>query len=94
MGVNICVVNDEMEDHPDWDYGRFAGDKEVDSILSSVGRKTKMVGHEIDCMYLSRPEHVIDFRMALSKHFDYNEDRWELMCDLLEDPEWWLYFSY
>ena len=94
MGVNITIVDKNFNEHPDWDWMRYAGDREVDSILSSVGREEVMHGHWTDGMFRSRPHDVETLRTALSQHFDYNEERWKQMCDILEDPKWWLHFSY
>ena len=96
MGVNIYLVDMRSgEDIVGWDSCRSAGDKEVLSVLASVGFTSHTHAHPYDCVSFERPTCVEDFRTALHKAINYNTERWDQMCDLLAgDEHRGLYFSY
>ena len=93
MGLNLLVVDKDEQDHPDWDWGRFAGDREIPDILQECHHHHIMFGHPPDEERGVRPEDVEGFRKALLSHFDYNVDRWQQLCDILKDERWWIRFS-
>ena len=98
MGVNICIIDARTgEEVPEWDDLRYAGDREVFSVLTAAGYTslTLLGGDPFDGVSLERPTDVEHFRGLLHATLDYNSDRWDQMCDLLAaDENRGLYFSW
>jgi len=94
VGVNVCLYRGECERHPAWDVMRHSGDREMWEILNKCGADRKRVGHEWDGVWHERPRDVGEFRNAMIAAHPENEARWRKMADILEDPEWWIYFGY
>jgi hypothetical protein len=96
MGVNIHILDKKTgQDVPEWDSLRYGGDRDVFSVLSTVGYVSVTHGDPRDGVSIERPEDVEAFREALHSAFDFNRDRWDHMCDLLAaDENRGLYFSW
>ena len=94
MGINVYVQTLEHEHHPEWDTGRFSGDRELPDILSALPHAQATLGDERDCEFVYRPADVETFRAAMLARFDWNHERWNQLADLLMDDRWWIYFSY
>lgn len=96
MGVNIYIVDARtFTDVDGWDSDRFSGDRDVMDVLGEVGYTSTPYGHPTDLMTSERPKDVEAFRAALLAKFDFNQERWNRMCDLLAaDENRGLYFSW
>ena len=95
MGINVHIQTVDDQDHPDWDWIRHAGDRDVPTIIEENGGTIA---------YPEKPEWGDDWRLFRPKDFaalraakwpDCNEARWVQLVDILEgDGKWWLHYSY
>ena len=90
MGINLCLQTLSCKDHPDWDWGRHAGDKEF--VKLSFDLPTIRSGHDGE---YTRPTDFAVWRAAVEKAELPNPGRHEKFLDLLEaDENYWIYVSY
>lgn len=93
MGIHVSIYreksNRELQEHSTWDWTRYAGDREIPHVLDNIG-KVRLYSNR---GYV-RPVDVEAFRVALHEVNDFNQKRWDELAEILEDPQWWLYFSY
>ncbi|RXR28978.1 hypothetical protein [Sphingobium fluviale] len=90
MGLNIMLMTPEGSYHPDWDDGKFAGDREACGLICGLPNIQEWI-NEIDARY--RPYDFAAWRAAPWP--DDNPDRWSHLIDLLEaDERYWINFSY
>ncbi len=95
MNISIWDTDADEELLDGWDSGRYAGDREVFSVLCDVGYVSKTLGDPRDCRSVERPNSVSEFRRALHARLHLNAERWDTMCDLLEaNQARGLYFSW
>ena len=97
MGVNIHIQTTEGDDHPDWDWIRYGGDKEFVRAFFSSGVEHKTwtpLGFPYsDDRCLHRPDDIAAFR-AFAAVQD-NPERWGRAADVFESsPDYWFYFSW
>lgn len=91
MGIHVCVVNVKGKDHPDWDFYRHAGDRDIPSIMAKCGQ-TRIINFNDDPVY--RPLDIEEFRQAMTEAHPENSERWSHLAKLLsESDRWWLYYS-
>ena len=94
MGLNICIENIEEKDlakrsHPDWDDGRYSGDRQLFDIIAAVPGEYRDL-NEVDWVW--RPTDFSAFRAA--DWPDVNAERWIEMADILEaDDRYWIFMS-
>lgn len=93
MGVNVVLYRGDREEHPEWDCYRHVGDRDMITILEKVGFVSKQVGQLCEYVFHYRPKDVVAFRHEMIAAHPENEIRWLLLCDILADPDWWIYFS-
>jgi hypothetical protein len=95
MGVNIYVYNSEGKECSQWDWIRYAGDRDFMAMfcdLPSV-RKDTLPFPDIEPYY--RPSDFAVWRDAIASREWPNPGRFEYLVDLLEtNPDLWVYFSY
>ncbi|WP_299085134.1 hypothetical protein [uncultured Ruegeria sp.] len=108
MGVHVCLYREvkrrtgrkrnrvevTSEPHLDWDDMRYDGDRELSRILQGVGSIRRNHGDPENYVFWERPADVEALRAALLAEFPGNAQRWNQLCDILTDPDWWIYFSY
>lgn len=95
MGVNICVINRSYKEHPDWDSGRFAGDKEFASMIGEFPRIEENWSGPPDIELYIRPADFAVWRAKLAEREWPSPERLERLVDVLErEPDYWLYFSW
>lgn len=99
MGLNICLARRtlsgtfEHSDPTDWDWTRYARDREFSSEVLTNDNITESRFNGADQWYY-RPKDV-----AAWKEWDarqpFNNGRWAGLADILErDPELWVYVSW
>lgn len=94
MGINLSIYRDGWREHPDWDWGRCSGDRDVLRIMKENGGITrKQVGHPMDGDYLERPKDPDKFERAMIEAHPENADRWRELARIMRNPEWWIYVS-
>lgn len=96
MGLNISVMKpDHSGDHPDWDWLRYAGDREFGKMVFDLPHITKGPnGYGDDWQYI-RPADFTAWREAIAKVEWPNPGRFEGLLDILErEPDYWIYLSY
>lgn len=98
MGLNIIVEQPDAPvaraDHPDWDWIRYGGDRELFDIMSAVPGETKRANDNpwIDDRSWWRPTDFAAFRAAAVP--TTWPERWQKLADILEaDPSYWVYMS-
>jgi len=95
MGVNLCIVTLDHEDHPDWDEFINGGHKQFAREIFHTLPKKEHWRHpdpRYDDTVYYRPTDFAAWREAL-KGF-VNEDLFMKMVDILEsDDRYWLYIS-
>lgn len=94
MGVNVSLYRNDREEHSTWDWGRYAGDREIARVLSDVGYDQKQIGHPMDCEFQMRPKDVDAFRDVMIAECPENEDRWRELAEILKDEDWWINIGY
>lgn len=88
MGIHICVYGPDGGDHPDWDWIRYAGDRDFPSVISGLPAK-ELYGR------VFRPADFKIWREAIAKVDWPNPGRFEGLMDLLEkNPKYGIYFSW
>jgi hypothetical protein len=94
MGVNISIQTLDHQDHPDWDYLRHAGDRDVWAILEANGGYITQPGYDpwLHGEPLIRPADMVVARKAPWP--EVNAGRWKQMLDILSDEKWWLSIVY
>lgn len=94
MGINISIYREDshgkMQEHSTWDFCRYAGDRDLPSVLNKVG-EVQLLKNEFD--YYVRPIDVETFRVALHEANNSNHERWDELAKILEDPQQWLYLG-
>lgn len=93
MGINLSLMTRDLKDHPRWDCGRHAGDREVAVYLADLD-DTVTIG---DSDYtLFRPSSIrgkLPEMMRLAH--GYNEERWERLVSIIEsEPDYWLHIGW
>lgn len=92
MGIHICVQTVDHKEHPDWDFCRFHGDRQLPDVVEEVGQERRHI-EEFD--YLYRPSCPQEFYERMVEATDgANEERWRQLRDILKDEKWWLRYSY
>jgi hypothetical protein len=95
MGINICVVNRRHQEHPDWDWIRYAGDREFAAMVGDLPKQEENWSSHPDFDWHMRPADFAAWRKAIADREWPNPGRLEGLIDLLErEPDYWLYFSY
>lgn len=102
MGVYLCVQRlPDHEDHPEWDFGKYVGDREfMDMMLSALPCVVQKEGENPwveDIRFNYRPADPDAWRQAIAVG-DWggvgNKDRLFELVDILESqPEYWVYCS-
>lgn len=95
MGVHICLIDSiSFADHPDWDYIRYAGDREFASLLFAL----PTVDIEAEDVPLMRPADnggLFVWRQAIAAYPWPNPGRFEYLCALLaKHPNYWVHLSW
>jgi len=95
MSVNIFIMDMNRNNHPDWDPYINGGHKQfARQVLPNLPRNEARTGSGDDIEYLIRPTDFDEWRRVLRATFDFNENLWAKMVDILESDEtWWLYIS-
>lgn len=97
MGVHLSVHNADGDRHPNWNWLRCAGDKEVAGTLTSLPHVSGPPG-EAWIEDAIRPSDFTAWRVALAYTDDEtfpNAGRFSQLIDLLEgDAQWWLTISW
>lgn len=93
MGIHVSIVNQRGEEHPDWDWIRHAGDRDIPGLVTEVQSDVFFNDELEDEYYRPRdPEQL--FQKLVAAH-PYNEKRWRHLADLLSsDPDLHLHYSY
>lgn len=94
MGLNVLVTTLDGRQHPQWDDGRYAGDRKLFEIAEAVPRIDHIDdpgwGGANDWYW--RPTDFAAFRAA--EWPDENRDRWAKLADILErDVDFWIFLS-
>tara|TARA_R110000868_G_scaffold32613_12_gene118740 strand:+ start:561 stop:833 length:273 start_codon:yes stop_codon:yes gene_type:complete len=89
MGLNVSIQTIDGQYHPNWDDGKYHGDREISAAVASA----KPVIHWLDeCNFVERPTEFAAFRAFAWP--DYNQERWTRLADILEnEPQFWIYYS-
>lgn len=95
MGIHVSLKNAEGEEHPDWDWVRHAGDREIPGILDGMETVDLNDSGRYD-EWCRRPTDVAAFRKRLEEaNGEMNADRWDHLCRLLTDnPRFGLSWTY
>lgn len=96
MGLNICVYGSGTDEHPDWDWSAYSGDREFAAMISKLPHKRENRLPEPDLELFYRPTDFAIWRKAIAAgNWDNGPDRYLALVDLLENnPECWIYLSY
>ena len=94
MGINVSVCTEAGVDHPEWDFSRHSGDRDIPSAIDVAGTLIKTIGHTYDGDFLIRPSDVSAFVAEMVSRHPENRGRWEQLGDILRDPKWWVWCSY
>lgn len=98
MGVNICLYRTDGTEHPEWDWGRYAGDSEIARYVTHLPSILRRGLDDKDPWGEShfRPADFDAWRTAAAAHKDWpNPGRFERLIDLLEkNPDCWVYLSW
>ncbi|MBN8848189.1 MULTISPECIES: hypothetical protein [unclassified Sphingomonas] len=94
MGLNVIVTTLDGRQHPDWDDGRYSGDRALFGIANAVPRIDHIAdpgfGGANDWYW--RPADFDAFRAA--EWPAENRARWAKLADILEKaPEFWIFMS-
>ena len=90
MGIHLCCQTLDYKDHPDWDWIRYAGDRDFVSMLSELPKT--LHGSDNDFM---RPTDFKVWREAVAKKVWPNPGRIERLLNLLEaDTGYFIYVSW
>lgn len=95
MGINICMVDGAGDRVPEWDWIRYAGDRDFPQVVSGleIEQAPASLCVRVDD-YLFRPKSISAWRARIAEVDWPNPGRFEHMLDLLEaDPNRWLYYS-
>lgn len=93
MGINLSIVNDAVKprDHPEWDWYRHSGDREVANYIGSLPDTIK---HPGGFYYRPSDNRLSDhtFGPELFQVAGYrNADRWLILIRILRDnPDYWM----
>lgn len=91
MGLNICVIDRNAKDVPDWDWIRYAGDRDFPGVVGDL----PTVSNEKLYDGAFRPVDFPAWRERVSGREWPNPGRFERLLDLLEaNPDWWVYYSF
>ena len=91
MGINLCLKTLEGIDHPDWDWIRYAGDREFVDLMRSL---PSVKSGRYDDEFI-RPTDFTAWRTAVGAANLQNEGRHARLLDLLEaDPHYWLFVNW
>lgn len=86
--VNICLRTVEHEEHPNWDWKRYPGDRDIVALMRKLPSNTTVVDHDL---YV-RPADFTVWRKALSEAKWPKPDRFGKLLDLLEaGPDYRIY---
>lgn len=95
MGINICVVKAPsfVDEHPEWDWFRYAGDRDIPKLFSVLPTDEKFVGED---SWYYRPSDFEAWRAHIRDNPPTcNEERLPKLLDLLErDADYWIYVSW
>jgi hypothetical protein len=95
VSVNILIVDKDHNEHPDWNPYINGGHKQfARKVLPTLPRVEDRIGSPPDLEYLIRPADFEEWRRVLKQSFDFNEELWAKMVNILEsDNKWWIYIS-
>ena len=94
MGLNVIVTTLDWQPHPDWDDGRYAGDRALFKIAEAVPRVDHIndpgFGGANDWFW--RPT---DFQAFRAANWPLeNSERWQHLAEILEhNPDYWIFLS-
>jgi hypothetical protein len=99
MGVHIIIETLASRAHPEWDGGRYAGDRDILSIIEANGGTLQHpTPEEYDPWKHGEDIHYrpADFdALARAEWPAFNEERWRLLQRILRDEaDYWLRISY
>lgn len=94
MGINISIYGPGSKEHPEWDSGRYAGDRDFAAMLGkelpTIQRGDPLIE---DMMY--RPADMALWRSVIAAREWPNPGRFERMVDILEaNPDYWIYMGW
>jgi len=97
MGVNIYIQTTAGNDHPEWDYFRYGGDKEFARAFFASGMENETWTPDgfpyCDDRCYYRPSDIVAFRSFAAAQD--NPERWAKAADIFAaSPYYWFYFSW
>jgi hypothetical protein len=95
MGINVSIYrladDGSQIEHPDWDWCRHVGDRDLPAAMERLGQIEKDVG---DFLTWYRPKDPVALCVEMCSHYPANKSRWFQLSEILSDGDWWLSFSY
>lgn len=82
MGLNISVVNRDREDHPDWDFCRVEGDRDLADKIGNWPSENWGCAYDVDLHH--RPPDGCNLPTS----------RGRKLLSILKDPHWFVRVSY
>lgn len=92
MGIHVLVVDKDGKDHPDWDWVRHAGDRDIPMAVEESGVE-RIAGGEYPENEKVRPLDVWGFVSRMCVVAPENTPRWLALGAILADRKWWLRYS-
>lgn len=95
MGLNILLYDAGGKEVPEWDWIRYAGDRDFAKLAGTLPHESRNRCTPPDIEWEYRPSDFVAWRAAVAAQEWPNPGRYEHLLDLMEQrPDTWLYFSY